>query len=899
MQSHILEVVVDPTIKHSFVLVSRKFFDSVLLPLFHGHPPPVIPLRVEGSGGTTFVGCLTREFHHHLGQRIVFPSCLANNCHINEKETIQCIPVLKLPQASKVLVSPTSVDESEVVEKNALEIESSLLRQLYVVAPEMIVTVFLSSGMTAKLKVCEIEAGEGNPVEKGGAVMMEGTMFIIATRPRESPTSSRNDTEAPPRWAVLRSIPNPELREEKNGSLLEIIEMNPLTAARWNWKEGRFLGLHDLASLAELKVKADLSSSFFRTQLSVKLRISSNVPSDVCYTSLPKVTNVLLIPSEGGPSATSVESQSTAHVKPSNSPSWEQVCAIHGDVPKHLLRCVRATLQSPLALIGKNALLCGGKGFGKTTVVSAVLEQLKDVRVVTVKCNPNKEFVSNLEKAMMEAILCAPSVLFLDDFDLVAPSQKENNVASISNMTIAKLHAVLWQLSSMQSLVEKNQVAIVATCHSRESLHEHFRTPALFPSCYALSPLSRATRETLLTQCIPSIEIADARKMVAFMENYCPFDVYRFSQRLISVTNLEGSIVERTRKLTESFTPLAHTGINFFKGEKVDWDSIGGLKDAKKILYDTLVLPIKHPKLFSKLPLKTRSGILLYGPSGSGKTYVMESLVKAENLNCLVVNGPEVFGKYIGESEQKIRDIFERAQAAAPCVVFFDEFDSVAPQRGLDNSGVTDRVVNQLLCYLDGVEGRKDVFVVAASSRPDLIDAALLRPGRLDKAVACPIPSTTDRFEILHSLLSKIQSSVTNEDIQQLVEATPNWTPADLAALVSSANTIACEKVVDSALVSSPSTDSVNAEMYCITDVGSGQSIDRIKDSLNILIKNEETRRAELKIVVTTEDIFDALKTTRPSLTARDIQKFNRIHRLFCKGETVLPQRPGTKLTSN
>jgi len=198
-----------------------------------------------------------------------------------------------------------------------------------------------------------------------------------------------------------------------------------------------------------------------------------------------------------------------------------------------------------------------------------------------------------------------------------------------------------------------------------------------------------------------------------------------------------------------SFTTKSTTS----SGPPVKWSDIGGLATAKATLIETLELPARYARIFSKVPVKLRSGILLYGPPGSGKTMLGNAVAAQCGLNFISVKGPELLNKYIGASEQNVRDLFARAQAAAPCVIFFDEFESIAPKRGGDSTGVTDRVVNQFLCQLDGVEGRAGVYVVAASSRPDLIDPALLRPGRLDKAVYCALPETeAERLDILRAI---------------------------------------------------------------------------------------------------------------------------------------------------
>ncbi|ETO09547.1 hypothetical protein RFI_27830, partial [Reticulomyxa filosa] len=164
-----------------------------------------------------------------------------------------------------------------------------------------------------------------------------------------------------------------------------------------------------------------------------------------------------------------------------------------------------------------------------------------------------------------------------------------------------------------------------------------------------------------------------------------------------------------------------------------EWHKIGGLQMVKNELLDILELPSKYSHLFDRLPLKLRSGILLHGPPGCGKTMIANSVAYKCGMNLISVKGPELLNKYIGASEAAVRDVFMRAANNAPCIIFFDEFDSLAPKRGSESTQVTDRVVNQLLTFLDGVESRTNVYVIAATSRPDLIDVALLRPGNFKK----------------------------------------------------------------------------------------------------------------------------------------------------------------------
>jgi len=167
---------------------------------------------------------------------------------------------------------------------------------------------------------------------------------------------------------------------------------------------------------------------------------------------------------------------------------------------------------------------------------------------------------------------------------------------------------------------------------------------------------------------------------------------------------------------------------------------------------------------------RVSQGLLLYGPPGCGKTYVAAAIAKKFNINFISVKGPELLNKYIGASEQNVRELFERAQNQKPSILFFDEFDSLVPKRGSGQSSVTDRIVNQFLCYLDGVEGRDGVFVMAATSRPDLVDVALLRPGRIDKSIYCPFPDIAERVQIVDVYLNKFKFKSTSENREAFVK---------------------------------------------------------------------------------------------------------------------------------
>jgi peroxin-1 len=238
----------------------------------------------------------------------------------------------------------------------------------------------------------------------------------------------------------------------------------------------------------------------------------------------------------------------------------------------------------------------------------------------------------------------------------------------------------------------------------------------------------------------------------------------------------------------KNFTPSSLRNVTLTRSSTT-FAAVGGLHSTRNTLLETLLYPTKYAPIFSRSPLRLRSGLLLYGYPGCGKTLLASAVAGECNLNFISVKGPEILNKYIGASEKSVRDLFERAQAARPCVLFFDEFDSIAPKRGHDSTGVTDRVVNQMLTQMDGAEGLEGVYVLAATSRPDLIDPALLRPGRLDKSLLCDMPSVDDRLDILRAVAAKLTLTPEVENrLLGVAHRTEGFSGADLQAFMYNAH---------------------------------------------------------------------------------------------------------------
>lgn len=963
MQARTACIETDPARSDCFAAVSENFVETVLVPAFNGSLPFVAALELiaNSNGETTtkhYVACLPHQ-PHKKGNSCVMLSqvfCSALNLHVGDAVTLRPLP--HVPVASSVVVEPASVDDSEIVEHNQRLIENSLLRLLRVVYPGMIAVVQVHQGVSVRLRFGKIV-----PERQVCAVLSDGTELYVATQARKS----TQDAESAPLDGVVRVLPRSacsvSCRTQRSADGLPSLIVSEATASSFRWKDGLCVGVISLVTAADEMESMRTAQKDakpppgqhptdpFSIEAANMLRKGTRavVRMGIISCEEPSSSQQPIAVLDGAdlgsnatacwvmpqPPAQVADKPSSSTLSHSNVGQWtlDQLRSVHGDVVSELSSSLRACFRHPVHGMPFHILLCGSRGSGKTTVATLCAESLGDCHVKRVQCTP--KCINDIRLGFFESMAAAPSVLILDDLDLFLPADVEGQrdaqgVAAYCSAMRDLLQAVYQPVSFMQSSGH-NTVVVIATTKERESLNKSLTQCAdCFACVLKLHALTVASRSCLIEQMIGQvgrIAAADANSAAAKMDNFTPHDIHRVCLRAVVNANPTDSDKTVTladiQKALEGYSPLAHNGVRFLRQrETTTMDCVGGMKEAKKVLHDALVLPSKYPQLFAKLPLKTRSGVLLYGPPGCGKSYIMSSLVAAHELNCIVVNGPEILDKYIGASEQKVRDVFERAQAASPCVLFFDEFDSIAPQRGHDNTGVTDRVVNQLLCYLDGVESRSKVFVVAASSRPDLIDAALLRPGRLDKSVLCPIPTKEDRVEVLRAHLSKLPHASPNIDVQEVSSWCDGWTCADLAALVSTTSMKVLQRTIDLKkhlaamnVASSPTVASPTAEMegdgevdVRFTVVAPSRKVRQ--DIQQELMKNEAAQAAlgisaaqpshQAKpsdaptVSLTMDDLREAFRLTRPSITPKDRMRYEATIKKFTNkrgAQDVVEQR--------
>ena len=417
----------------------------------------------------------------------------------------------------------------------------------------------------------------------------------------------------------------------------------------------------------------------------------------------------------------------------------------------------------------------------------------------------------------------SPALVVLDGLDLLLPVKAQGADGDSGVDAVAEHLADLMDSSAQGP----NGIAWLATANDPEGLNTLVRAAGRLDVIVGLcSPEESARRDLFVARgAARNLKIgAEAAKVAAAATDgcdaadvellleralHCATGRFLHSNRQANATGGDaGGMFEITASDFEAaksgFSAAAFAGAKGGGAGKVDtdlgWDDIGGLDDVKDQLWEVLEMPALHADLFKGAPLRARTGVLLFGPPGCGKTHVARCAAAACGMRHISVKGPELLNKYIGQSEAAVRELFAKARAAAPCALFFDEFDALAPRRGHDSTGVTDRVVNQLLTELDGVESLSGVVVVAATSRPDLIDAALLRPGRLDRLLHVNFPSDVERAQIMRSLSRRARLADDLKDGEMLARVAadaPGLTGADLQALLSDAQLSAAHEALD------------------------------------------------------------------------------------------------------
>ncbi|WP_306061465.1 AAA family ATPase [Natronococcus wangiae] len=462
----------------------------------------------------------------------------------------------------------------------------------------------------------------------------------------------------------------------------------------------------------------------------------------------------------------------------------------------------------------RSVLLCGPSGTGKTTLVRALTDEV-DVSLVTVRgsdvVSQDSSEEDPFEAAMADAKTNAPAVLFVDNLEALTDDFDNER----AHRRIAQLVSVL------DDRDRRSQVAIVGATASPETLTSSFRRAGRFDCEITVPVPNRDDRRAILDVRASGIPLADGVDLDRIAEQTYGFvgsDLCRLLRESamqslrrneLDPERLEGPVDATTLKALEitrhdvdgalrSIDPSALREVSV-EVPDVTWDDVGGLEETIRQLRETVQWPLEHPEAFDRVSLRPAKGVLLYGPPGTGKTLLAKVVANEADSNFISVKGPELLNKYVGESEKGVREVFKKAQTNAPAIVFFDEIDAIATERGngSGDSGVGERVVSQLLTELDGLEELEDVVVIATTNRPDLLDDALLRPGRFDRHVHVSVPNEFARQQIF-AVHTRDRPLADDVDPAALAERTKGYVGADIEAVCREAATIAVREFIAS-----------------------------------------------------------------------------------------------------
>ncbi|MGC9210320.1 MAG: CDC48 family AAA ATPase [Acidilobus sp.] len=454
----------------------------------------------------------------------------------------------------------------------------------------------------------------------------------------------------------------------------------------------------------------------------------------------------------------------------------------------------------------KGILLYGPPGTGKTLLAKAVANE-SDAYFIAIN-GPEimskfyGESEERLREVFKEAQENAPSIIFIDEIDSIAPKRGEV-VGEVEKRVVAQL------LTLMDGIQERGKVIVIGATNRPEDIDPALRRPGRFDREIEIRPPDKKGRLEILqvhTRNMPLDSDVNLEEIAEMTKGYTGADLAALAKEaamaalrefiksgkvdLSKEGEIKRSVLETLkvsrRHFLEAMKVVRPTLMRevYVEVPEVHWDDIGGLEDVKQELREAVEWPLKYPQIFQQMGIEPPKGVLLFGPPGTGKTLLAKAVATESGANFIAIRGPEVLSKWVGESEKAIRETFRRARQAAPVVVFFDEIDAIAPARGYSfDSGVTDRIVNQLLTEMDGIVPLSNVVVLAATNRPDILDPALLRPGRFDRLIYVPPPDRQARKEIFKIHLRKVPLAK-DVDIDRLADLTEGYTGADIAAVV-------------------------------------------------------------------------------------------------------------------
>jgi len=470
----------------------------------------------------------------------------------------------------------------------------------------------------------------------------------------------------------------------------------------------------------------------------------------------------------------------------------------------------------------KGVLLYGPPGTGKTLLAKAVANESNahfiSISGPEIMSKFYGESEARLREIFKEAREKSPSIIFIDEIDSIAP-KREEVTGEVERRVVSQM------LSLMDGLESRGKVIVIAATNRPNAIDPALRRPGRFDREIEIKVPDKKGRKDILlihSRNMPLTDDVNIDKLASVSHGYvgadleylCKEAAMKCLRRLLPVLDLQeeklppetlDKLIVNGDDFSKALVEVVPSGMRevFIENPDVKWSDVGGLEEVKRELQEAVEWPMKYPGLYDKLGHKMPRGILLHGPSGTGKTLLAKAVATESEANFVSVRGPELLSKWVGESERGIREIFKRARQSAPCVIFFDEIDSIAPIRGAGGDvQVSERVVSQLLTELDGMENMHGVIVLAATNRADMIDPALLRPGRFDKIIQIPLPDKESRKSILKISAKEIPiiseaSDAGRVDFDKLSEMTDGLSGADVAAIANTAVSLVIHEFLD------------------------------------------------------------------------------------------------------
>lgn len=550
--------------------------------------------------------------------------------------------------------------------------------------------------------------------------------------------------------------------------------------------------------------------------------------------------------------------------------SYEDIGGLQREI-SHIREMIELPLRRPeiFQKLGidppKGVLLHGPPGTGKTMIAKAVANETDAYFISISGPEIMSKYYGESEKQLRELFNEAednsPAIIFIDEIDSIAPKRGEVT-GEVERRIVAQL------LSLMDGLQARGQVVVIAATNRANALDEALRRGGRFDREIEVGIPDRNGRCQILQVHTRGMPLSDDVDLTEFgdkthgfvgadIASLCKEAAMHALRKILPEIDIEKEIppevIDRLGVVKEDFLealrniePSAMREV-FIEVPKVNWSDVGGLENAKQDLIEVVEWPIKYPEVFEDLDTKPPNGVLLFGPPGTGKTLLVKAAANESEANFISIKGPELLSKWVGESEKALREVFRKAKQAAPCIIFFDEIDSIAATRGSNvDSNATERVVSQILTELDGMEELKDVIVIAATNRPDMVDNALLRPGRLDRLIYIQPPSE-EEIEGIFRIHTKNKPIADDVDFKKLSKKVKGYVGADIAAICREATITALRGFIESGA-------------------------------------DDDTIRSDSKNIVISKDHFEgALQRVKPTSSQSKLKNFEEVSEDFAK----------------